>query len=923
MPIPSLRVTIVMVTIFLCACNRNIVSLNYTNATGEVQQLNNLIFRFDKPLVPDSLLNRWDTSEYVLFEPKISGRFRWEHPDELVFSPSRPLPPATTFTAFLGGELLQYAKYDVVNKKDKITFSTPALKLENTYITWVTAGEKSAIAFPQVDLHFNYSVNPEMVKEKLHLLIDGSKADYTITTLSKDNKITLRINNLKPTEKDLQASVQLEKGVIPEGGTNGTPQEMAMDVLIPSPYNLAINDFTSEHDGTDGTILVHTSQLVVMDDIRSHISITPAIKYTVEETEDGFSITSSNFDVAKSYLVTLKKGLRGKIGGTLREQYDNSVAFGELEPALSFTNNKSVYLSSKGSRQLEVSITNIEKVKVIISKIYESNILAAHRYGYSPADSRNANDESEEDYYEESGGDLTLGEVVYEQEIDTRSLPKNGNHRIFRFDPEDRLPEFKGIYHIKLRSTKNYWLSDSRFISLSDIGLIARESRDRVVVVASSIGTALQLDGVQVAVYGNNNQVLGLGTTNKEGVADIGLTRKQFAGFRPAMIIARTADDFNYLPFNTTRVNTSRFEVGGKKSNASGLDAFIYAERDIYRPGELVNFSVVLRDRQWKSPGELPVKLKFLQPNGKELKNFRKTLNEQGSLEAQVEISGAAITGNYTLEVYSSNDVLLGSKNFNIEEFVPDRIKVNATLDLPTLQPGQTGHLSISALNFFGPPAANRNYETEIQVKPISFSPKKFERFTFSIQNPALTFDKVVDEGKTDENGKATASYAVPEEFKNKGILQASFYATVFDETGRPVSRNVTADIYTQNTFFGIGSDGYNYYALNQAVRFPLVALDRSEKILNGAVANVKVIKREYRTNLVKNGNYFRYESVQDDKLISEQQVTISGENYSYSFVPRTAGEYELRVSLPGASGYVNTDFYSYGSWGSNNASFE
>jgi uncharacterized protein YfaS (alpha-2-macroglobulin family) len=31
------------------------------------------------------------------------------------------------------------------------------------------------------------------------------------------------------------------------------------------------------------------------------------------------------------------------------------------------------------------------------------------------------------------------------------------------------------------------------------------------------------------------------------------------------------------------------------------LDAFIYAERDIYRPGEKVNFSVILRDRQWKS----------------------------------------------------------------------------------------------------------------------------------------------------------------------------------------------------------------------------------------------------------------------------------------------------------------------------------
>ncbi len=93
----------------------------------------------------------------------------------------------------------------------------------------------------------------------------------------------------------------------------------------------------------------------------------------------------------------------------------------------------------------------------------------------------------------------------------------------------------------------------------------------------------------------------------------------------------RRLADFNYLPFSSTKVNTSRFEVGGKRINSTGLDAFIYAERDIYRPGEKVNFAVILRDRKWKSPGELPVKMKFLLPNGKELKNFRKTLNAQGT----------------------------------------------------------------------------------------------------------------------------------------------------------------------------------------------------------------------------------------------------------------------------------------------------
>jgi uncharacterized protein YfaS (alpha-2-macroglobulin family) len=278
-------------------------------------------------------------------------------------------------------------------------------------------------------------------------------------------------------------------------------------------------------------------------------------------------------------------------------------------------------------------------------------------------------------------------------------------------------------------------------------------------VFANSLRTAASIEGVSINVYGSNNQLLGTGATNSEGVAEVAIAKKDFAGYKPAMVIAKTADDFNYLPFTNTRVNTSRFDIGGKYINVTGLDAFVYAERDIYRPGEKVNFSVVLRDRKWNSPGSIPIKIKFLLPNGKELKTFRKTLNEQGSTEGNVDISTAAITGSYLMEVYSSNDILIASKNFMIEEFVPDRIKVTAKLNKPFLLPQQEATLSINAVNFFGPPAANRNYETEIQVSQKQFAPKNFPDYEFGLANQKTFFDKQVKEGKTDAEGNASETY--------------------------------------------------------------------------------------------------------------------------------------------------------------------
>ena len=920
---PIIRVTTTLVFLILLSCNRRLVNLDYTNATGEIQPLTNLVFRFSKALVSDSLTNRWDSTRYISFEPAIPGRFRWEHGDELVFSPAGPLRPATTYHAKLSNDLLQFSQADQFSNAGKIDFHTPLLKLENADGSWVKPESGGAGAEPQVDLYFNYAVDPLALKEKLKLSVDGKPVTYSIQTLSVGSKISVRVPELKMLDKDYDANITIDKGLLPAGGVNGTDVSAEAAASIPSPFVLRINDITANQENTGGSVQISTSQPVTKEDLTAHITFKPTVKFTTELTPNGFVIRSDQFDADKTYQLSVSKGLKGSIGGSLHEDYINNLAFGALEPAISFANSKGVYLSGKGEKNLEVRLTNVAVVKIIVSKIYENNLLAAQRNGYSPADNDdNSGSEYGDGGYQESSPSVA-GDIIFSQQVETRLLPKYGNSRIYHLDFQDKLPDFKGIYHIVIRSAKDYWVNDSRFLSLSDIGLMAREGTGKMVVFANSIQTAAPMKGINIVAYGANNQVLGLGATDDNGVAEIKYSRREFAGFKPAMIVAKTADDFNYLPFSNTHVNTSRFDVGGKSLNSTGLDAFIYPERDIYRPGEKINFSVILRDYAWHSPGEIPVNMKFLLPNGKELKSFRKTLNGQGSLESSLDLPVTAITGSYSLEVYSSNNVLLNTQAFRVEEFVPDRIKVTTKLEPEILEPGQKSTLSLHADNFFGPPAADRNYECEIQIKQSGFSAKKYNNYSFSLTNQKTFFDKVVREGKTDASGNGSEPYDVQEMFRNLGVLQADFYTTVFDETGRPVSRLTTAKIYTQPYFVGIADDGNYYYALNKEMHFSLIALDRQEKVLSGMKAEVSVIKHEYRTVLTKSGSYFRYESQQEDKLVSSSTVSIGGETTTVPFTPRSSGNYEIRVSLPGANSYVSRSFYSYGYFGGDNSSFE
>src|SRR5450432_1421294 len=167
-----------LIPVFLLSCNRNLVKLDFTNAKDEVAPLTNLVFRFDKTLIADSLLNHWDSSKYISFEPAIDGKFRWEHGDELVFSPSTPLLPATNYRVTLNSDILQYSEYSHFGKADDIHFHTPELKLENTNSSWKPEDDNSKSYTPQIDLFFNYAVDPASLKQKMNLTLDDKRVDY-------------------------------------------------------------------------------------------------------------------------------------------------------------------------------------------------------------------------------------------------------------------------------------------------------------------------------------------------------------------------------------------------------------------------------------------------------------------------------------------------------------------------------------------------------------------------------------------------------------------------------------------------------------------------------------------------------------------------------------------------------------------------
>ena len=83
--------------LFFCiSCNttKNELTVSYKNFEGEIEQQQNLVFAFNKDIYPDSLLQSWDSTDYIEFNPAVKGMFKWNSSSELMFRHHRVFNPA-------------------------------------------------------------------------------------------------------------------------------------------------------------------------------------------------------------------------------------------------------------------------------------------------------------------------------------------------------------------------------------------------------------------------------------------------------------------------------------------------------------------------------------------------------------------------------------------------------------------------------------------------------------------------------------------------------------------------------------------------------------------------------------------------------------------------------------------------------------
>ena len=525
----------------------NEVAVVGRNFGDEVQQTQNLTFTFNKNVGPGTHLGEWDSTQYVRFKPAVRGRFRWTAPNELVFSPAVAFDPATDYRAELTPRVLKNGdSKDLKVASDEIAFHTPYLQLTGVE-TWWTKSRETGQPVAKSRLNFNYPVSSAEVGSKVTVTSNDNALTAQLTPSEAGSVVNLTLANAPAEKNEQPLTVKIADGLkVPNTGYQ-SKAALAETTTLPTRDRIEIADVQTgfstngKAGGPKGQVRVITTQELQPGNVSAFYTIQPRVATTAELTENGFVIRG-DFNETDTYVLTLTDQIRGVLNTKLDEPVTRDLFFGKMPASVSFANKKAIYLSSKGGRNIGLNVVNVPKVKVTIAKVYENNILQFLKNGryedysetgdgeYGPSGSYSYNSDSEDQY----------SDVLVDKTVETTDLPKIRGVSALNVSLPDQPNNFRGIYLVTVGSQDQAYLSATQLVSVSDIGLIARQTSDEVLVFANSIRTAEPLKDVEITLVSSNNQSVYTLKTDDKGVAKFDKVSEKAPGFTIDLLTART-----------------------------------------------------------------------------------------------------------------------------------------------------------------------------------------------------------------------------------------------------------------------------------------------------------------------------------------------------------------------------------------------
>ncbi|RZZ87518.1 alpha-2-macroglobulin family protein [Pseudoxanthomonas winnipegensis] len=678
-----------------------------------------------------------------------------------------------------------------------------------------------------------------------------------------------------------------------------------------------VNAYPDQHEGQVAIALEFSQPLVESQDFDKLIHVSDDKGAVVSGSwvldEHAKILRFPSVEAARDYTVKIDAGLLAAAGGSLGKAVEQVVHTGQIEPAVAFASQGSV-LPAKDTRGLPVVSINVPEVDVEFLRVRESQ-LPRFFAQYQRGGSRGAWS-LDEDYSENK----PLGELADSVYLNRFVLGGKPNERMVSYLPVQDIKQLQepGLYFAVMKRVGRY--SDqlqTAFFSVSDLGLHARAYKDTLFVHTASLADGSATGGAQLRVLDAKGETVLKGETDGNGNALLKYTLN--AG---QVLVASRGKDVTLLPFNQPALDLSEFAVAGREQ--AWFDVFAWSGRDLYRPGETVRVSALLRDFDGKpvKAGQ-PLYLRLKQPDGKIFRETRLTPGEQGYFAFEQAIPVEAPTGRWQVEFRTdpASAQAVQGMTLRIEEFLPERMKLD--LSAPEiLKPGQGLALKADAAYLYGAPADGNRFTAKLAVAVEQHPLDKLPGWFFGDATVDLPKEaKDVVDATFDAKGHYEDTLSLPDEVKPVTPVAAIVTGSVYETGGRTVNRSLKRVLWPADVLAGVRPlfDDKEGSAANGTAGFEIARFNAAGARQPGKGLKVTLVRerRDYHwTHDEDTGWSFDY--TQRFENVDTKTVDVGGDAVRVDF-PVEWGGYRLEVFDPATGLTTRYPFTAGWSWNDDN----
>ncbi|WP_213775397.1 alpha-2-macroglobulin [Bradyrhizobium sp. dw_78] len=611
------------------------------------------------------------------------------------------------------------------------------------------------------------------------------------------------------------------------------------------------------------------------------------------------------------YTVDLRAGLPSIVKETLPKSAEFNIYVRDRKPFVRFT-GRAYVLPRAGQRGIPLVSVNTPAVKVNVFRIGDRNLINTV-IGSDFQQQLNA--------YQLSDLGNERGVKVWSGELATAATLNEDVTTAFPVD--QALGDLQPGVYVMTAAPKGAGSDDdgqlaTQWFIVSDLGLTAFSGNDGIHVFVNSLTTTDAVGKAEVRLIARNNEILATRKTDESGhvLFEAGLARGE-GGLAPALLTV-TSDkaDYAFLSLKSDAFDLSDRGVSGRAVPA-GADAFVYAERGVYRSNETVYLTALLRDGQGNAVTGGPLTLVIERPDGVEFR--RAVLADQGAggRTLAVPLNSAVPAGTWRVSAFTDPKAsTVGETTFMVEDYIPERIEFDLSSKDKAIKAEAPVELKVEGHFLYGAPASELQLEGDMLVAQAAERPG-YPGYQFGVDDEETASNErtpIENLPATDASGVATFPVSLDKPPGSTRPQEAQIFIRMAEAGGRAVERKLVLPVAPTAAMIGVKPlFADKNVAEGDKAAFDVVFVAPDGKPLPRDGLRYELLKIESHYQWYRQNSSWDYEPVKSTTRVTDGDLIVAADKPARVTLSPQPGRYRLDVKTADADGPLTSVQFDVG----------